>query len=371
GGTGGRAGRGSGRTGSRSINLGNDRIDGQGGLVDSQGDQSRGQRNGKNQNGDAINDNIQGDVRNVIENNNRRGCTYKESLACNPKEYERKGGREAVVGMSRDNFNLLTREEFCPSNEMQKLETELWNHTMVGADHAAYNNRFHELARLVSHLVTPKNRRIERNGSIKKNPENRGNRGEPCKNRNSMDDSKRTRTGNAFATTTNPVRRAYTGARENHQNQVVAVNRGQDHGNNGNQACGKAFMLGADEAPRDPNIMTGTFTLKNHYATTLFDCRADYSFVSTTFRPLLRIETNDLGFSYKIKIASGQLVEIDKTQEEHEVHLGLVLEFLKKEKLYTKFCKCEFWLREVQFLGHVINGDGIHVDPSKIKAIEN
>ncbi|GKD19808.1 putative reverse transcriptase domain-containing protein [Tanacetum coccineum] len=60
-----------------------------------------------------------------------------------------------------------------------------------------------------------------------------------------------------------------------------------------------------------------------------------------------------------------------KTQEEHEVHLGLVLELLKEEKLYAKFSKCEFWLREVLFLGHVINGDGIHVDPSNIKAVKN
>ncbi|GJU97412.1 reverse transcriptase domain-containing protein [Tanacetum coccineum] len=60
-----------------------------------------------------------------------------------------------------------------------------------------------------------------------------------------------------------------------------------------------------------------------------------------------------------------------KTQEEHKLHLGLVLELLKKEKLYAKFSKCEFWLQEVQFLGHVINGDGIHVDPSKIEAVKN
>nr|GEY43452.1 putative reverse transcriptase domain-containing protein [Tanacetum cinerariifolium] len=60
-----------------------------------------------------------------------------------------------------------------------------------------------------------------------------------------------------------------------------------------------------------------------------------------------------------------------KTLEEHEEHLGLVLEMLKKEGLYTKFSKCEFWLREVQFLRHVINGDEIHVEPSKIKAVKN
>ncbi|GJY50495.1 putative reverse transcriptase domain-containing protein [Tanacetum coccineum] len=60
-----------------------------------------------------------------------------------------------------------------------------------------------------------------------------------------------------------------------------------------------------------------------------------------------------------------------KTREEHLEHLRLVLELFKKEKLYAKFSKCEFWLREVQFLGHVINGNGIHVDPSKIEAVKN
>ncbi|GKD18356.1 putative reverse transcriptase domain-containing protein, partial [Tanacetum coccineum] len=55
-----------------------------------------------------------------------------------------------------------------------------------------------------------------------------------------------------------------------------------------------------------------------------------------------------------------------KSEEEHEVHLKTILDLLKKEKLYAKFSKCEFWLQEVQFLGHVVNRDGIHVDPSKI-----
>ncbi|GJR09474.1 putative reverse transcriptase domain-containing protein [Tanacetum coccineum] len=97
--------------------------------------------------------------------------------------------------------------------------------------------------------------------------------------------------------------------------QVVAVNGGQGRGNNGNQARGRALMLGVEEARQDPNIVTGTFTLYNHYATTLFDSGANYSFVSTTFIPLLGIEPSDLGFSYEIKIASGQLVEIDKQEE--------------------------------------------------------
>nr|GEV55157.1 hypothetical protein [Tanacetum cinerariifolium] len=119
---------------------------------------------------------------------------------------------------------------------------------MVGAGHAAYTDRFHELSRLVPHLVTLKGKRIERyayglalqiqgmvaamepktiqkavqiagtltdeafrNGSIKKNPEKRGNGGENRRDRNVRDDNKRNRIGNVFATTANLVRREYTG----------------------------------------------------------------------------------------------------------------------------------------------------------------
>ncbi|KAI3796914.1 hypothetical protein L1987_39601 [Smallanthus sonchifolius] len=60
-----------------------------------------------------------------------------------------------------------------------------------------------------------------------------------------------------------------------------------------------------------------------------------------------------------------------KNKEEHEEHLRLILELLKREQLYAKFSKCEFWIREVQFLGNVVNEKGIHVDPSKIEAIKN
>ncbi|GJW07620.1 putative reverse transcriptase domain-containing protein [Tanacetum coccineum] len=59
-----------------------------------------------------------------------------------------------------------------------------------------------------------------------------------------------------------------------------------------------------------------------------------------------------------------------KSKEEHEEHLKLILELLKKEELYAKFSKCDFWLPKVQFLGHVIDSEGIHVDPAKIESIK-
>ncbi|GJW02311.1 putative reverse transcriptase domain-containing protein [Tanacetum coccineum] len=60
-----------------------------------------------------------------------------------------------------------------------------------------------------------------------------------------------------------------------------------------------------------------------------------------------------------------------KNKREHEEHLKLILELLKKEELYAKFSKCEFWIPKVQFLGHVIDSKGIHVDPAKIESIKD
>ncbi|GJT47142.1 reverse transcriptase domain-containing protein [Tanacetum coccineum] len=60
-----------------------------------------------------------------------------------------------------------------------------------------------------------------------------------------------------------------------------------------------------------------------------------------------------------------------KTKEDHENHLRLMLDLIRKEKLYAKFSKCEFWLQEVHFLRHLVNHEGIHMDPSKIKAMKS
>nr|GFA18717.1 reverse transcriptase domain-containing protein [Tanacetum cinerariifolium] len=74
---------------------------------------------------------------------------------------------------------------------------------------------------------------------------------------------------------------------------------------------------------------------------------------------------------YEFQVMSFGLTNAPASEEDHTKHLKLILEFLKKEELYAKFSKCEFWLSKVQFLSYVIDSEGIHVDPDKIESIKD
>jgi hypothetical protein len=65
------------------------------------------------------------------------------------------------------------------------------------------------------------------------------------------------------------------------------------------------------------------------------------------------------------------ILVFSRIEEEHEVHLRLVLEKLRAQQLYAKFSKCGFWITEVAFLGHIISVEGVLVDPDKVKDILN
>ncbi|GKE59084.1 hypothetical protein Tco_1498269, partial [Tanacetum coccineum] len=141
----------------------------------------------------------EGDVRNIIVNNDQRGCSYKEFLACNPKEYDEKGG--AIVYTCW----IEKIESVQDARSTNKAERPLLGCHGKTAGHAAYTNRFHELARLVPHLKAGKlTDEAVRNRPLKKNPKKRGIRGDPNRDKNARYKNKRTRTWNAFATTTNP-----------------------------------------------------------------------------------------------------------------------------------------------------------------------
>nr|GEW14291.1 putative reverse transcriptase domain-containing protein [Tanacetum cinerariifolium] len=80
-------------------------------------------------------------------------------------------------------------------------------------------------------------------------------------------------------------------------------------------------------------------------------------------------ELSDKGFIRTIFI--DDILIYSKKKKEHEEHPTTIMKLLKKEELYAKFSKCEFWIPKVQFLGHMINSEGIHVDPAKIESIKD
>ncbi|GJS88635.1 putative reverse transcriptase domain-containing protein [Tanacetum coccineum] len=185
--------------------------------------------------------------------------------------------------MSWNDFKFTMIKEFCPSHEMQKLESELWNHAMVRVGHVVYTVRFHELARLVPHLISGAlTDEAVRNGSIKKVAK-RGNVGETSKDKNSRDDNKRTRTGNDFATTD------YRGVPRN-VNPVNAINPTVracyecGSSNHVRMACPRLNRSQGLKENRPNQVAANNWGL----------------------------EPSDLVFRYEIEIASRQLVEIDK-----------------------------------------------------------
>ncbi|GKE53574.1 hypothetical protein Tco_1488730, partial [Tanacetum coccineum] len=117
-------------------------------------------------------------------NGGNNGCTYKGFMVCNPNEYDGNRGPIALTRWIEMMENVIDNSG-CVENQkvkydassfvnkaltwssvlamkMEKLESEFWKHKMVGANHAGYTDRFHELAKLVPHLVTPESSRIKR-----------------------------------------------------------------------------------------------------------------------------------------------------------------------------------------------------------------
>nr|GEW11399.1 putative reverse transcriptase domain-containing protein [Tanacetum cinerariifolium] len=275
----------------------------------------------------------------------------------------------------------------------EKLEYEFWNHKMVGANHAGYTDRFHELAKLVPHLVTPESSRIKRAriltdeavsyGTLTKGNEKRKGVEESSKQGGGRNDDKSAKVSKGFVASTtyrnayvgslpncakclahhpkdrpclvcfncqkpghnvrncrspiklvapiNAVRGVYEprtcyvcGSHEHYRNTYPKLNLApaqvrnrltiegnQNSRNNENQVKGKAFNVNAVGALQDPNIMTGTFSLNHHYATVLFDSGANFSFISTSFAPLLNVKSSFVNLGYLIEVADGKKVEVD------------------------------------------------------------
>ncbi|GJY60858.1 putative reverse transcriptase domain-containing protein, partial [Tanacetum coccineum] len=218
----------------------------------------------------------EGDVRNVNVNNSRGGCSYKDFLACNPKDFDEKGG---VITYTHWIEKMESVQDMSGCGDNQKVKYTAGS----------------QIARVLTDEAI-------RNGSLRKNSEKRGNGREPSKDGNVKGDNKRSRTVKAFATTTNPVRKEYTGSAPKSARMTRFKCGGTDH----YKAACPRLNLAPGQGGNRPNK------------------------------------------SLAIDGGQDDILIYSKTKEEHETHLGLILELLKKEKI-----------------------DGIHVDPSKIKAVKN
>ncbi|XP_022030810.1 uncharacterized protein LOC110931735 [Helianthus annuus] len=89
-----------------------------------------------------------------------------------------------------------------------------------------------------------------------------------------------------------------------------------------NQARGRSFVIGAKDARQDPIVVTGTFLLNNHFASTLFDTGADFSFISVEFKNTLGLKSSKLDVPYSIELANGKLVESGEVVTECSLQLG-------------------------------------------------
>ncbi|GKB37488.1 retrotransposon protein, putative, ty3-gypsy subclass, partial [Tanacetum coccineum] len=128
-------------------------------------------------------------------------------------------------------------------------------------------------------------------------------------------------------------------------------------------------------------------TVKNHYPLPRIDDLFDQLQGSSVYSKIdlrlgshqLRVREEDIPKTafrtryghYEFQVMPFGLTNAPADKKEHEEHLKAILELLKKEELYAKFLKCEFWIPKVQFLGHVIDYQGIHVDPAKIESIKD
>ncbi|GJT46229.1 putative reverse transcriptase domain-containing protein [Tanacetum coccineum] len=200
-----------------------------------------------------------------------------------------------VCMFNGNDFKFMMIQEFYPSHEMQKLESELWNHAMAGAGHVTYTDRFHGW----------RSDEAVRNASIKKFKK-RGNVGETNKDKNGRDDNKRTRTGNVFTTTVNPVgNRIWVLVQD-----CRGVPRNVNPVNARNPTVRACYECGSTDhvrsaCPRLNRAQEPKGNRPNQVA-------ANNGIRSWKTNGQHGLEPSDLGFRYEIEIASGQLVEIDK-----------------------------------------------------------
>ncbi|XP_022007282.1 uncharacterized protein LOC110906459 [Helianthus annuus] len=356
-----------------------------------------------------------------VAQNSANGCTYKQFLDCKPLNLDGTGGAvsfvrwtenmDSMIHMSNctpnqtvlyvsgmfmsealswwnlqvqilgdaaayaitwDKLKEMMREKYCSRVELQMLETEFSNLTMDGPDIYGYTQRFHDLSRVVPYMVTPEFKRVERYiwGLT---PQIR------CMITSShpttvieaitisvslTEEAKRMNKFDKKGTKKTKDKQVESASHDD-KRKIYQFKKGSQSSNNKKEnppkRTGKAFVAAAETEPKE---------LANGKVIESDKIIKGYSLELGGRKFKIDLIPVQLG-SFDIVIGTDWLSINQAEVSEHEHHLRTILELLKKQKLYAKLSKCEFWLRKVQFLGHVVNEKCIHVDPSKIEAIKN
>ncbi|GJV45401.1 putative reverse transcriptase domain-containing protein [Tanacetum coccineum] len=131
------------------------------------------------------------------------------------------------------------------------------------------------------------------------------------------------------------------------------------------------LILGAAPVARAPYRLAPSKMKELSEQLQEIDLRSGYHQLRVREEDILKMAFRTRYGHYEFQVMPFGLTNAPADKEEHEEHLKAILELLKKEELYAKFSKCEFWIPKVQFLGHVIDCQGIHVDPAKIESIKD
>nr|GEW33628.1 putative reverse transcriptase domain-containing protein [Tanacetum cinerariifolium] len=348
-------------------------------------------------------------------NSKSSGYATRNEPKCKEIEYTCESGvqargREAAVGMTWVEFKALFVKEFCPSNEMEKLESKFWNDTMVGANHTGYTDRFHELAKLVSHLSAILKAEIltdeaVRCGTLTRsksetyrlcfNCQIRGHFARDC-----QASVKQVAPVSAVRMENNQRVCYECGSSKHLRNTCPKLNRApgqagnrlalegnQNTQNNRNQAKGRDFNMNAVDALQDPNVVTdyhelNKLTVKNRYPLPRIDDLFDQLQGARYFSKIdlrsgyhqLRLHEDDIPKTmFKMQYGHFEFTVMPFGSTNAPAVFMDLMNWVCKPYLYKFaiifiddmliYSKIKDDHEEVHFLGHVVNHNGIHVDP--------
>ncbi|GJY85996.1 putative reverse transcriptase domain-containing protein [Tanacetum coccineum] len=269
------------------------------------------------------------------------------------------------------NGNMMMTTEYCPATEIQRMEQELWTLTLKGDDIEAYNNRFHELALMCPELVPTEKKKIKRYT-----------RGFSSKPATLQDAINMARELVEQAVQEKDYRAILLGACNDFMQNVTCYGCGEKGnlknkcpkaGNQHNEGA-SAELHGASPVAKLPyRLATSEMLELSNQLKELQEKGFIRPSHSPWGAPVLFVKKKDDAMRMCIDYRELNKLTIKNHDPLPKIDdlFDQLQDLLKKEKLYAKFSKCEFWLKEVQFLGHVVNRDGIHVDPSKVESVKN